>query len=40
MPVKLEMKKEDEPNYWTRVFSTMSQGTKTAIKEKLENKKK
>ncbi|CAD8163130.1 unnamed protein product [Paramecium pentaurelia] len=32
VPVKNEMKQDDEPNYWTRVFNVASNGTQESVK--------
>ncbi|CAD8154263.1 unnamed protein product [Paramecium octaurelia] len=31
VPVKNEMKQDDEPNYWTRVFDATSKGTSVSL---------
>ncbi|CAD8091079.1 unnamed protein product [Paramecium sonneborni] len=31
VPVKNEMKQDDEPNYWTRVFNATSKGTQESL---------
>ncbi|CAD8158344.1 unnamed protein product [Paramecium pentaurelia] len=31
VPVKNEMKKDDEPNYWTRVFNATQKGTQVSL---------
>lgn len=32
VPVKLEMKEDDKPDYWTRVFKATSKGSKESWK--------